>query len=79
MKEQRTRYIKEREVSEITGIAIQTLRNQRASKNPCMIPYIRLGKELIRYDLRDVHKYMDAHKVRVEDVNLETDKSEGRK
>jgi predicted DNA-binding transcriptional regulator AlpA len=79
MKEHRMRYLNEREVSELTGIAVQTLRNQRSSKNPNMIPYIRIGRKLIRYDLRDVHQYMDVHKVRAEDVNLETDKSEGRK
>ena len=77
MKEHRMRYLNEREVSELTGIAVQTLRNQRASKNPDMIPYIRIGKKLIRYDSRDVHEFMDAHKVRVADDDLEIENPGG--
>ena len=63
MKEKGIRYLKEKEVSELTGIAIQTLRNQRASKHPDTIPYIRIGKKIIRYDPRDVFEFMELHKV----------------
>lgn len=64
MKEQCIKYLKEREVSELTGIAIQTLRNQRSSKHPDAIPYIKIGRKIIRYDPRDVLDFMERHKVR---------------
>ena len=63
MNEKSIRYLKEKEVSELTGIAIQTLRNQRALKHPDTMPYIRIGKKIIRYDSRDVLRFMDDHKV----------------
>jgi hypothetical protein len=64
MKDQTIRYLKDIQVSEMTEIAVQTLRNQRACKKMDGIPYIRLGKKMIRYDIRDVISYMEAHKVK---------------
>ncbi len=58
------RYIKETEVSEITGIARQTLKKQRSSRDPNAIPWIRLGKKMIRYNIDDVIDYMESRKVR---------------
>ena len=50
------KYVNEKEVSEITGIALATLRNDRfLSKG---IPYIKLGKS-VRYNLKDVIVLLD--------------------
>ncbi len=64
MGDQRIRYLKEQEVAEITGISIQTLRNNRSTKRSYIIPYIRLGRKMIRYDPRDIQDYMEKHKVK---------------
>jgi predicted DNA-binding transcriptional regulator AlpA len=54
------RYLKEKEVSELTGIALSTLRNHRFLCKG--LPYHKTGKS-IRYSLHDVIEYMEAHKV----------------
>lgn len=58
------RLINEKQLSEITGLALQTLRNARHERKGC--PYIRLGGEKrgsIRYDLRDVESYLAKHRI----------------
>jgi predicted DNA-binding transcriptional regulator AlpA len=55
-----TRYLNEKQVAEITGRALSTLRNERSQGKG--IPYIKVGRS-IRYDYSDVVKFMDAHKV----------------
>jgi len=51
----------EKEVSEMTKRALQTLRNDR---HKCEgIPYSVVGKRSIRYKLDDVISYMDSRKV----------------
>ena len=63
-KEQQTRelpkYLTEKEVSKITGIALSTLRNTRFQSRG--IPYIKIGRS-VRYDLKDVIRYMEDRKV----------------
>jgi hypothetical protein len=54
------RYLTETEVSELTGIALGTLRNHRSLVKG--IPYIKLEKS-VRYALQDVINYMESHKV----------------
>ena len=54
------KYLNEIQVSEITGRAVQTLRNDRHRLQG--IPYVRLGRS-IRYDYDDVISFMDEHKV----------------
>jgi len=50
------RWIKEREVSEITGFAVQTLRNWRfKGKGPA---YTKVGRS-VRYRLDQVLKFME--------------------
>lgn len=59
------KYLKESEVAYITGIAIQTLRNHRTTnKGTGLIPYIRLKKKIIRYDIRDIEEFMESKKVK---------------
>ena len=54
------RYLNEVQVSNMTGRALSTLRNERA-RNEGM-PYIKIGRS-VRYDLVDVIRFMDAHKI----------------
>jgi len=54
------RYLNEVQVSEMTGRALSTLRNERARNEG--IPYIKIGRS-VRYDLLDVIGFMDAHKI----------------
>ena len=54
------RYLNEVQVSDMTGRALSTLRNERARNEG--IPYIKIGRS-VRYDLVDVVRFMDAHKI----------------
>lgn len=56
--------IDEKQLAAITGLALQTLRNQRHQRRG--IPYIRLGSGLraaIRYDLQDVELFLQKHRI----------------
>ena len=57
------RYITEREVSEITGRALPTLRNDR--HNGRGIPYVKVRKS-VRYSLVDVIDFMEGCKIRTQ-------------
>ncbi len=59
----RPQYITEIEVSEITGRALSTLRNERSKGEG--ITYIKVGRS-VRYDLQDVVEFMEAHKIKTE-------------
>lgn len=54
------KYINEKKVSEITGLALPTLRNDRSTTR--RIPYIKIGRS-VRYDLQDVIAFMESHKI----------------
>ncbi|MCA9735451.1 MAG: helix-turn-helix domain-containing protein [Deferribacteres bacterium] len=56
-------YLPEKEVSKITGIALSTLRNDRFYGRG--IPYVKIRRS-VRYDLQDVIKFMNAHKIQTE-------------
>jgi len=58
------KYLKETEVSEITGRALQTLRNDRHVGRG--FPYIKIGAS-VRYKLDDVIDYMESHRIETED------------
>lgn len=58
-------YLKETEVSEITGIALSTLRNQRFKG--AGIPYSKLNRS-VRYSLEDVVRYMEQHRVNTQRI-----------
>jgi len=55
------RWITEKIASAITGISLQTLRNNRWKRKG--IPYTKAGKKSVRYDYDDVVKYMLDRKV----------------
>jgi predicted site-specific integrase-resolvase len=59
-----TRYLNEKEVSAITGIPLQTLRNYRCKG--VMFPFIKLTRA-IRYREQDIHSFMEARRVRTAD------------
>ncbi len=56
----KNRYVTEVEVSEITSVAVQTLRNDR--HNGRGIPYVKKGRS-VRYFLPDVYGFMDSRKI----------------
>jgi len=56
--------INERQLAELTGLSVQTLRNHRHIMRG--IPYIKLGGEIrgaVRYDLNDVEKYVKNRRI----------------
>jgi hypothetical protein len=53
-------YLTEKEVSELTRIAVQTLRNYRFNRRG--INYYKVGKS-VRYSLDDVISFMNSHKI----------------
>ncbi len=57
---QNTRYLTEKETSELTRKALSTLRNDRHLRRG--LPYIKDGAS-IRYNLTDVVTYMEARKI----------------
>jgi len=61
--------INEKKLSEITGLAVQTLRNARHLRRG--IPYIRLGsgnRAAIRYDMADVELFLRNHRIDPEEA-----------
>lgn len=58
------RYLNERVVSQITGRALQTIRNDRFNSRG--IPYVKFGRS-VRYSLDDVIQFMESRKVVTED------------
>jgi len=56
-------YLTERQVAEITSIAVQTLRNDRHLGRG--IPYVKLDKS-VRYNLADAIQYMERRKIQTE-------------
>ena len=59
------RYLNEVRVAGITGRALSTLRNERA--RGLGIPYIKIGRS-VRYDLTDVIRFMESHKIMTQGV-----------
>jgi predicted DNA-binding transcriptional regulator AlpA len=57
------KYISEKQVAEITGIALSTLRNGRSRKSG--IPYSKLGRS-VRYKLQDVLDFVESRKIRTQ-------------
>jgi predicted DNA-binding transcriptional regulator AlpA len=54
------RYLKEREVSEITNLALPTLRNYRVlGKGP---DYLKVGRS-VRYRMDDVIRFMERNRI----------------
>lgn len=57
-------FLTENEVAKITGLALTTLRNWRSKKQGP--PYCKVSRA-VRYPLKDLHKYMEKHKISPED------------
>ena len=57
------RYLNEKQLAEITGMALSTIRNHRAARKG--IPYVKMQKS-VRYDLDDVVRFMDGNKIQTE-------------
>jgi predicted DNA-binding transcriptional regulator AlpA len=55
-------YLNERQVADMTGIALSTLRNQRFDRKG--IPYIKAGRS-VRYSQQDVVEYMESRKIQL--------------
>ena len=53
-------YLTEKQVSELTGLSIYTLRGNRFERKG--IPYIKAGRA-VRYCLDDILQYMESNKV----------------
>lgn len=53
-------FLTEREVSELTGRALSTLRNDRWLRKG--FPYTRIGRS-IRYSLRDIRDFMEERRI----------------
>ncbi len=58
------RYLNERQVAEITGRSVFTLRNDRFKRQG--IRYIKINGRQVRYSLKDVVDFMEARKVETE-------------
>ncbi len=53
-------YLNEKQVSEMTGLSLSTLRNSRFQGRG--LPYVKVGRS-VRYSLADVVEYMESRKV----------------
>ena len=63
--EKEIQYLKEKEVSSLTGLALPTLRNHRSKG--CGLPYIKIGRA-VRYSHQDVIDYFEGHKIQTDDL-----------
>ncbi len=60
-----SKYLTERQVWEVTGIAVQTLRNWRQQRRG--FPYIKAGRS-VRYSVSDIEAFMESRRVKTEDI-----------
>jgi len=60
MQQTLTRFLTERDVSNLTKLGIQTLRNHRSKGKG--IPYHKIGRS-VRYAEEDVARFMEQHRV----------------
>ena len=56
------RFITEQKVSELTGLALSTLRNDRARAGRRRIPYHKIGRS-VRYSVKDIMEFMEKHRI----------------
>lgn len=61
----RIKYLNEKEVAVLTGLALPTLRNHRSKG--CGLPYIKIGKA-VRYSFQDIIEYFEGHKIKTNDL-----------
>lgn len=60
MYEIKQQYLTEKELSQLTGISLSTLRNNRFLGKGLI--YCKIGRS-VRYALNDIHEYMEKHKI----------------
>jgi hypothetical protein len=60
----KVQYFTEKQVAQMTGRALQTLRNERFMGRG--IPYVKIGRS-VRYSLEDVVEFMESRKIGTED------------
>ena len=66
-----SQFLTEKQISEITMIPLQTLRNNRFERKG--MPYIKIGRS-VRYELSDVVDFMQSHKIHTEEMTGERNK-----
>ena len=66
MQSNQPQYLTEKSVSNMTGIALSTLRNMRFEGRG--ISYCKIGRS-VRYKLQDVINYMESHRIQTFDLN----------
>ncbi len=57
---EKTRYINEKEVAEITGMSVKRLRNDRFLNQG--LPYHKIGRS-VRYSLSDIFTFMNGCRI----------------
>lgn len=60
----RKEYLSEKEVSQMTGRALSTLRNERSLGKG--LPYVKFGRS-VRYPRADLISYLEARKIQTDD------------
>ena len=63
--ENKVKYLNEKEVSNLTGLALPTLRNHRSKG--CGLPYVKVGRA-VRYSFQDIIEYFEGHKIKTNDL-----------
>jgi len=58
------KYLTAEDVSALTGLSVETLAQWRSQRRG--IPYLKIGRA-VRYDLADVHAYLEGCRVSVSD------------
>lgn len=60
------KYLNEKEVAQVTGRAVSTLRNERFMRKG--IPYLKVSSKSIRYLTSDVTKFMEGRRISFDEV-----------
>ncbi len=63
--ENKVKYLNEKDVSNLTGLALSTLRNHRCKGKG--LPYIKIGKA-VRYSFQDIIDYFEGHKIKPDEM-----------
>lgn len=65
MEDAHSQFLDENKVAKITQRAVQSLRNDRMSRQG--IPYYKVGRS-VRYSLKDVLEFMDKHRIETKEL-----------
>ena len=57
-------YLNEKQVAEITGRAVATLRNERHLRRG--FPYLKVGRRSVRYKTADIIHFMESNRITFE-------------